>query len=149
MPSRRRKGEKKRRPSEKQEDPIKPPSRPHAGGKASRHAFYYYEITVRSLRGRCREGSREKLRPTRYTSDNQCPNRARPLKRGGRTPRVSFRRLSRERTCLSSRAVMALYNYSSLLLCKSATHIHVRTSLPDTTNQTLELLSICVRTHVF
>lgn len=48
--ARRRWGGKKRRSDEAGEDPIKPPSRPHAGGKASRRAFYYYEITARPCR---------------------------------------------------------------------------------------------------
>lgn len=50
---RRRERERRNGGPTKQEDPIKPPSKPHAGGKASRHAFYYYEITVRA---RCRAG---------------------------------------------------------------------------------------------
>jgi len=83
----RRGGERKRR---SERSPLsrpagRTPGKDKADEPTSRRAFYhYYEITARSLRGRCREKGgkqREKMRPARYTpGDDECPNRARPLK---------------------------------------------------------------------
>lgn len=62
-----------------QEDPIKPPSRPHAGGKASRHAFYYYEITAR-----CRSVVKREAGKNCASLAAMSALIARPLKHGGR-----------------------------------------------------------------
>lgn len=85
----------------KQEDPIKPPSRPHAGGKASRHAFYYYEITARPCRAAAKRVAGKNCAPATMSALI-----ARPLKRGGH--HESPFGACDTRTCLSRAALVVI-----------------------------------------